>query len=1024
MNNMTSMKMFIAIVLFLFCNLSQKPEIVAQNKSTTVEFNCQMSSKAKSETVTHSLLRSNMYHLPVQAMRDWFRLQSDSFQFSLNFENGPTFGCTLVLNPLFAYGPTELLKVDTMSEGLLLLKGSEDFGGVIRLAWWDGNLMGSVEQGGEVWYIESTDRQYSGNGEVMLYRQSDLNPLSQRTCGTAASEVERICQSQSLLRASAANCLQIVTVADYANYQEHQSNTTTVNNYLAGIVNMAEANFSPFTTSFSIVQQYVASSGNPWSSSTDHSLYLSNFNSWANSNLTISHDIRMIFTGLNLDGNVVGATWISSICGNSKSMIVQDNLAPSAELRVITSHELGHGYSSDHDLGNGFIMQPTVNTAATQFSSTSTSFINAFQSTYASCLACANGGPSNDDPCNAEAISACTGSVSGTISGATASGQPKGSCDGFSNPSLLDVWYSFVAPSSSCDVVVNPSSNMDAVLVIYSGSCSSLSEIACEDSGGGNNGNETANLSGLVAGNTYYIRVYDYGGALPTSFTFTVRVDGSGPQNPTISGNTTICSGQSTTLTASGCQNCQVTWSNGGSGNSISVSSPGTYTVTFDNGCGTSDASVVVTSGGVAPTTPMIGGNPSICQGQSTTLTWSNSCNGCQPQWSTGSTSNSILVSNPGTYSITVTNSCGTSNASINVTLSSGPNLQISPASPAIVAGNSIALTASGCQTYLWSPGTGLNTTSGAIVQANPSATTTYSVSCTDANGCTGTESVTVTVTNPGCIYTPGSSAANFGANGGLGGFSVIVVGTSCPVWNVSSGCAWVRINQPSGQVLGSGQVEYVVDPNLTGGTRSCTLTVAGATTPHVVTQGGQGGTGTTTADFFAGQTSGCAPLTTDFVDMSSCASGAPIQYLWNFYGGTPNTSTQANPSGITYPAQGSYAVRLVVVCNNGSSDTIVRTNYINVSCVGISEQLFFEGLTVFPNPAQDYITINGTLKYAGSASVEIVNILGQTVIHESLPISGRELNHKINLSLLNSGIFVVRLRQNGREHSQVLILE
>lgn len=72
----------------------------------------------------------------------------------------------------------------------------------------------------------------------------------------------------------------------------------------------------------------------------------------------------------------------------------------------------------------------------------------------------------------------------------------------------------------------------------------------------------------------------------------------------------------------------------------------------------------------------------------------------------------------------------------------------ISPASPTIVAGGNVALTASGGSTYSWSPATGLSSTTGATVTASPSVTTTYTVTATDAGGnCTGQETVTVTVT-------------------------------------------------------------------------------------------------------------------------------------------------------------------------------------------------------------------------------------------------------------------------------------
>jgi subtilisin-like proprotein convertase family protein len=56
-----------------------------------------------------------------------------------------------------------------------------------------------------------------------------------------------------------------------------------------------------------------------------------------------------------------------------------------------------------------------------------------------------------------------------------------------------------------------------------------------------------------------------------------------------------------------------------------------------------------------------------------------------------------------------------------------------------------LTITASGANTYAWTPAAGLNTTSAAVVIANPTATTTYSVTGTGTNGCAGVP-VTATV--------------------------------------------------------------------------------------------------------------------------------------------------------------------------------------------------------------------------------------------------------------------------------------
>ena len=67
----------------------------------------------------------------------------------------------------------------------------------------------------------------------------------------------------------------------------------------------------------------------------------------------------------------------------------------------------------------------------------------------------------------------------------------------------------------------------------------------------------------------------------------------------------------------------------------------------------------------------------------------------------------------------------------------------ITPTNPGICAGGSIALTASGGNTYNWSTGS-----TNASINGSPTVTTTYTVTITASGGCTATASTTVTV-NP-----------------------------------------------------------------------------------------------------------------------------------------------------------------------------------------------------------------------------------------------------------------------------------
>lgn len=72
---------------------------------------------------------------------------------------------------------------------------------------------------------------------------------------------------------------------------------------------------------------------------------------------------------------------------------------------------------------------------------------------------------------------------------------------------------------------------------------------------------------------------------------------------------------------------------------------------------------------------------------------------------------------------------------------------------------------------------------------------------------------------------------------------------------------------------------------------------------------------------------------TVDFTDLSTVpGSGSPItSWSWTFEGGTPSTSTAANPTGIQYLNPGSYDVTLEVTNAEGTGTKTIE-NYIVVT--------------------------------------------------------------------------------------------
>lgn len=168
------------------------------------------------------------------------------------------------------------------------------------------------------------------------------------------------------------------------------------------------------------------------------------------------------------------------------------------------------------------------------------------------------------------------------------------------------------------------------------------------------------------------------------------------------------------------------------------------------------------------PVVPVItpSANP-ICPGDPTTLSVAGTFN--TYTWNTGGSSSSIDITQPGDYSVNTVdaNSCA---STANLTVSSKPTITmtVSADKTSINPGEPVQLTASGADTYLWSPSATLDNPAIANPVAKPTTTTTYTVVGSVTGSCDAKDSVTVTVNNGGAaaikpplIFSPNGDGIN-----------------------------------------------------------------------------------------------------------------------------------------------------------------------------------------------------------------------------------------------------------------------
>ncbi len=482
-----------------------------------------------------------------------------------------------------------------------------------------------------------------------------------------------------------------------------------------------------------------------------------------------------------------------------------------------------------------------------------------------------------------------------------------------------------------------------------------------------------------------------------------------------------FCGGQdSVTITASGGDS--YFWNNGlgaGASHTVSPASNTTYTVqvTDVNGCTDSDDIVITVN--PLPVADA-GANDSICVGQgSVTLTASG---GSNYFWDNGLGAGASHIVSPAlntTYTVQVTdvNGC-TDSDDVVITVNPLPVADAGANDSICVGQGSVTLTASGGNNYFWDNGLG----AGASHIVSPASNTTYTVLVTDANGCTDSDSVVITV-NPlpvadagedvticitGSTVLNASGADSYNWDNGLGGgASHSVSPTSTTTYTVTAadinGCidtddviVTVITSLPvdagtdqeiclgdSISLLATGAVNYTWDNGLGVGDAH---TVAPTTTTSYVVTGDDGNGCSETDDIVV--TVNNLPVANAGADDSFCdgqgsvtitASGG-ITYNWdNALGGGPSHTVA--PSSTT-----TYTVTVTDV--NGCEDTDdVLISVLPLPDVNAGQdQVICEG-------DQTTLTATGAISYTWNSLGNGSNQVVQPEIEETYIVTGTDIN-------------------------------
>ncbi len=325
----------------------------------------------------------------------------------------------------------------------------------------------------------------------------------------------------------------------------------------------------------------------------------------------------------------------------------------------------------------------------------------------------------------------------------------------------------------------------------------------------------------------------------PNFTTVTVNVS-TAPIVSIQSSTSNICSGSSATLTGQGATN--YTWLPGPQfGNSIVVNptSSSTYTLIGDNGA----CSGSVTAGINVFPLPVVTAsalNAPICSGSPVNLSASGAVNYV---WHPSSLVGQTITDTPSSTTIYTVdgedaNGC-VGQGTVNVLVNPLPTIFTSATSSVFCGGNSntIAVTASGANSYTWQPGNQVTVT----IVDTPTITTTYTVYGTDANGCVGMglntvsvvpiPTITVSPANPTICVGSSATLTAFGAANYTWLPSGIV--SSVTVESPTASTTYTVIGDVAGTCTGSTTVKIFVNP-LPDHVGAASIGTVGCTSPTV----------------------------------------------------------------------------------------------------------------------------------------------------------------------------------------------
>ena len=490
------------------------------------------------------------------------------------------------------------------------------------------------------------------------------------------------------------------------------------------------------------------------------------------------------------------------------------------------------------------------------------------------------------------------------------------------------------------------------------------------------------------------------------------------------------------------------------------VTAPATYTVAGTDLSGCVGYATITIAPGTVPTVTANNNGPlcpgeildltSIITGGALTTTWSG------PDGFISSAADTAIVgvttAAVGTYTLTVSNSCGTTVATTDFAIST-PTISVT-STPA-TCGSTFTLAASGASTYTWLPATGLSCTT----CSSPVTSTagTYTVTGTTAGGCIGSNTITIGGNRiSGYISFSGATPDTLDMQVWLIQFNPTdssLTALDSTVTCLSGTTPYYEFDgKPAGNYMTKAKLIYGNTPGSSGYIPTYGASTAYWDTATTIAHGT--GFDNSNIDMLYGT----VPSGSGFIgglvsagaDKGTSTTGIPVPdimiYLRNVANGKIITYTTTDITGAysfgnlgagtykVYPEDYQYrTTQSAPIIISATSDTATGVNFTQhtismtitpAATAGIKPIIAGSAISVYPNPSSGTVNIAWQNQQTSTASIVVTDVVGREVYNHPLQLTTTSGTAQTDLSNLNDGIYIITIKSGTSNYTGKLTIQ